>query len=499
MCEPPIAVQELRTPQVHAPVKVRFAELRSGTFWNACSAGLARIVPALLTIVLAWMLTPRELGAISFVLAYYGMLVVFADWGIVYALQKFIPANREQLPSIAWTSLFVRLGTSITLGALCWALDSSVHIFRGYGLYIGILLVSSSFGIIIFIHFAELRFVHGGLIATCIQLLWLGLGTLLVAMGFGVSGPVWGLAIPYTIIGIIGFCLDSDLRRKIHFDKRTAIELLGFGAWATLASGMLVFVNQIGILALAYLRGETEAAVFKVASTLSMPPIIVCTLLLQPLLPFAARSLRCEPEEAIALLRLLIRYLLMIGIPLLVGGLILARPLVETFFNTTYLDGVWSLRILLFANSLTMLFTTLSAIPFMGSGLKYLARTNVIVAVVALITNILLVRSWGTTGAALAQLLSSGTGFILLLRWLKRTFPIASEWSRWSIYAISAGEMALAVTITVSLVHAPPLQLTLGVFVGVLAYGSALLIQKGVTLAELRRLFGQPSVPLQAD
>ena len=437
---------------------------------------------------------PKDLGVIAFVLACYSVLSMVADWGIAYALQKLIPETPHLRSRIAWTALVVRLCFSSLLGAVCWLLDLSAHAFRGFGGYVALLLVSSAFGTIVFVHYAGYKFRAGTLLNSSLSLCWIVLGLALFAFGLRVTGPLWGLAFAFAILGGIGFLMDRSLRQEFGFDLTIALRLVRFGTWATMASALATFSSQIGVLAVTYLRGEGDTAVFRVAATLAMLPALLGSIVAQPFLPVAARSLQNGRDEAATLVRLLTRYLLLIGFPMLTGGLILARPLVQTFFSATYLNGVWALRVLLAANCLTMLFTALSAIPFMGSGVRDLTRMNAVVAGVGLLVSLVVVLPWGITGAAIAQLFSSLISLLLVWRWLRHTINIPTEWSRWLIYALSAIEMALAVTILVNLVHTPTLQLIFGVLVGGLTYSGALFIHKGFTLQEFRRLTSRSGV-----
>jgi O-antigen/teichoic acid export membrane protein len=467
-------------------------ELLLGIAWNGVAIAVTRLAPGILTLILAWSLDPWELGAVSFVLAYYGILVVVADCGLAYALQKFIPESPEQAGEIAWTALIVRFATSILLGGICWVLDLEAHLFRGYGRYLALLLVASAFATIAYIHYANHRFREGSLLPTSINIAWLILALVLVRLGLRMTGPLLGLVFAYLLLGTTALALDSNMRRAFAFVPAIARRLVQFGLAATLASALSGILLQVGVLAVTYLKGEAFAAVFKVALTLAAAPALVGITVLQPLLPTTARSLQHGGDEMPRTVRMLIRYLLLIGLPMLGAGLILARPLLQTFFSPTYLKGDLAVGILLAGNTCIMFFTALSAIPFMGGGLKDLIKMNATAATLALLGSLFFIRLWGITGAAVAQMLASGVGVILMVGWLRKRMLIQVEWSRLAIYSLSAAEMSLVLFAIVSLEPVPRLQLVLGIPMGLLTYVAALYLHKGISVDEIRLLIRRP-------
>lgn len=463
-------------------------KLVSGIAWNGVAIAVTRLAPGILTLILAWSLNPQELGAVSFVLAYYAILVGVADCGLAYALQKLIPENPEQELEIGWTALVVRLATSVLLGGICWAMDLKFHLFRGYGGYLALLLIASVFATISYIYYANHRFREGGLLPSSINVAWLIMAALLVRWGLRVTGPLLALAFSYLSIGGVALFLDSSLRRRLAFVPAIARRLLQFGLAATAASALSGILLQVGVLALTYLEGEADAAIFRVAMTLAAVPALIGMTVVQPFLPIATRSLQNNKHEMPHTVRLLVRYLLLIGLPLLCAGVILARPLLETLFGAAYVKGDMALGFLLAGNTCFMFFTALSAVPFMGGGLKDLIKMNLTAATLALLGNLFFIQHWGITGAAVAQMSASAVGMILMVGWLGRRSLISVEWPRSAIYFLSTVEMSAVLFIVVNLERIPRLQLAIGIPVALMTYIVALIFHRGISMEEIRLL-----------
>jgi O-antigen/teichoic acid export membrane protein len=465
-----------------------------GSAWYGLAIAVNRFIPGLLTIILAWWLDQRQLGVISFVLAYYGILSLVADWSIAYAVQKLIPENTERAGQIAWTALFLRLGLSTFLGVFCWCLDAATAVFHGYSGYIALLLITSAFGTIAYVYNARCNFAIGSLLSIAFQIGWVAIALVLVKMGMPVTGPLLALCISFVAIGIPSFLLSPALRGRVAFLRPVAAEILRFGAWATLATLLSGFADQVGILVVAYRIGDAQAGVFKVATTFGVVPALLGMIVALPLMPVAKRSLLNGENVSADLIRPILRHLLMFGLPIVAAGFVLAPAIIRTFVRESYLGAAWPMRILLGASLLRMLVTALSGILFMGRGLRALARIHGTVAVVSLTGSLLLVRSWGATGVAVANFVAWAMGALLLYGWFERKNPIPLEWGGYLRYAGSAAAMAVIVFIVARAVDRPIGQFLLGGCAAGIAYVFLLWIQRDLALQGLVRILRQRSV-----
>jgi O-antigen/teichoic acid export membrane protein len=315
-------------------------------------------------------------------------------------------------------------------------------------------------------------------------------GISLVSFGFRVSGPVIALAVSFAVFGILGFLLDGSLRREFGFDFAIARKLLTFGVWATLASALTALSAQVGILTLTYVRTGIDAAIFKVAMTIAMVPALVGNIVMQPLLPIATRSMKDGAQERSALIRLVIRYLLLLGFPIVGLTVILARAVLSAFFAEPYLAGLGTVRVLVVGNLFVMLSTALSAVLFMGNGVKYLTKMNAVAAAVTVLATLALVRTSGAIGAAVAQLVSSLIVLTLTVAWLRKNVQVMPELKRYSIFALSALESGALAWFASDMVSAAKMKVAVGYLVGGCAYAALVLLQRGIRISELNTLNG---------
>jgi O-antigen/teichoic acid export membrane protein len=457
--------------------------------WFGLAIGANRLLPGLLTIVLAWWLNPNQLGAISFVLAYYTLLLPVADWSISYALQKLIPEQERLAKQIYWTALTMRFGISVFLALLCWVLDLTTRAFHGYGPYLALLLVISTFGTAVYVHNAIRNFSRGSLYSIGMHVAWVGLALVLVKIGMPVTGPLLALSISFFLLGLCACFLDPSIRGGVAFLPEVAREIIHFGLWATLAVVLSGFAGQIGILILDYVRGDAAAGVFKVATTFATVSALLGAAVVLPLMPVVREGLLKGNDIASDLLRPIIRYLLMLGLPITAAGFVLAPEIIGTFTKHSYAAAVWPLRILLAANLLQMLMTAASGVLFVGEGLRALARIYSVLAAITLAAGVVLARRWGISGMAVAQLISWVAGAILMCRWFWRRTPVQLEWRLYLKHALSAAIMAGIVYLGARLVHTAFEQLTLGICISGTVYLLLLWLQHDlVVLRAVRAL-----------
>lgn len=479
-----IATPKTATPQAgRSPLHQVF----HGSMWFGLGMAVGRVAPSIMTIVLAWWLGPRDLGVVSFVLAYFGVLSFIADWSIAFGVQKLIPENTERAPEIAWTALFMRLALSALVGAACWAADLALHIFHGYGGYLALLLVTSAFGIISFVHNARCRFVAATTFSACFQVVWVIAAMLLVKAGLPITGPFLGYAASFFVLGVFGFLSDRELRSRIAFVRPVAIDILHFGLWATAATALEGVIGQVGILVVAYSSGDAAAGMFKVASTFAMVPALLGTMVLLPLMPVAKRGLLNGDDVAAKLASPLLRYLVLLGLPVATAGFVLAPAVIHTFVSATYSDAVWPMRVLLAGNLLRMFVVALSGILFVGRGLRDLAKIYAVTAIVCLAGSVLVATSARATGVAAAFLVSWVVAIVLLFRWFQRMIPVTFEWVAYLRYGFSAVFSAGVVWAVISFTHGAASQLAIGGALAILVYAALLFLQKDVAVLAISR------------
>jgi O-antigen/teichoic acid export membrane protein len=459
-----------------------------GSVWFGLAILINRILPGILIIILAWWLEPKQLGVISFILAYYSILLPVADWSISYALQKLIPENRSQAKQIYWTAVLLRLGVSVLLGLVCWGLDVTTGAFHGYGLYLAFLLAASVFGTVVYAHNALGNFAKGSLYSIALYVLWIAIALVLVKVGMPISGPLLGLFFSFIALGLYASLVDPAIRGNVVFLPRVAVEIIRFGWWATLAVVLSGFAGQIGVLIVDYVNGDAAAAVFKMAATFAIVPALLGMIVVIPLMPVAREGILNGHDIAASLVLPITRYLLMLGLPITAAGLVLAPEVIATFTRQDYTGAIWPLRILLGANLLRALMTAASGVLFVGQGLRALAKIYGAMVAITLIAGVLLARRWAVNGMAVAQIASWIIGAVLMCFFFQRRSAMRLEWKLYLRYAASAVIMAAVVYFGARVGHTAFERLLLGGCISSTVYFLLLWLQRDSSLLSAAKI-----------
>jgi O-antigen/teichoic acid export membrane protein len=440
----------------------------------------------LLMVVLARIGTPEQLGTISFVLAASTILLTVADLGMSQALQKFVQEFGE---SVIRPAFLVKLATATALGGIVWALDLAFGVFKGAGGWIGGITAASAFQVVFLAENARMRFRWAGIYQIACTLLFFVLAVGLALAWDPVDGPLAARAASFALLGIPLASWPFVRRGPLSIPGLGRV--LRFGLLATVNSVFTVIFYRSDILLLTYLSGYAAAGSFRVAHTLADVPMLIQPVVSLPLMPILAEQLRAGNAADLARFRRLVTasVLALLG-PILIGGLVFARPLVTLFFGDAYAGAVPAFALLLVSSALQIGIVAHAYVFYMSGRLPLLCVISGTEAAVNVAANLVLIPRYGITGAAAASLATLAVGTLLLLCLYYRAERPAAPTAAAARFAV-----ALAVT-TVAALGLRRLATGLVPMLGCLAavcavYAAALLALRVVPHQRIRALLAE--------
>ena len=221
-----------------------------------------------------------------------------------------------------------------------------------------------------------------------------------------------------------------------QFDRRQVRQLLGYGAWVSVSSGISPLLETFDQMMIAVLLGPVFSAHYAVPMSLATRSQVIALALSKTLFP---RLSRLNPQEAHALANRAI-VTLAIGFGAVCGpAILLADPFLRMWVGESFaVQSIPVARMLLIGAWLN----GLAFIPFsllLGQRRPdTTARIHLIEIVPFVLATYALVRLFGIDGAAWAWSLRGGCDFIVMLL-------AAGCWNRYLLRALpAAGLMALA-------------------------------------------------------
>ncbi len=399
--------------------------------WLGASNLASRFLRALIVIYAARVLGAADWGVFSYAITLIAFLTIFADFGINSLLTREAarrePAFRDRFMA---TSFLLKCGFSIAvMAAVIFLIPPFVSLKEAVPLLPIVALV------LLFDNFRDFGF---SLIRSAEQMekeAGLFLFTNLAIVGFGflflrlsatvesftwayVAGSGLGMLLTFwTVRGYLGKML-------LEFDRKLIRPILA-GAWPFALSGILggLMVNT-DVLVIGSLRTATDVGYYSAAQRVILLLYVLPGVLATSIFPLLARlAASGDKDRARRLVESALRSVLLISLPIVIGGVILSEPLIRFLFGAEYVPGTLSLQILLLTVPMNFVAAILSNVVFAYDAQKKLVIYAGIGGVLNLILDLILIPFWGIAGSSFATLCVQIVSAVYLWNAAKRLQP----------------------------------------------------------------------------
>jgi O-antigen/teichoic acid export membrane protein len=450
-------------------------------------------------------------GAYTTVYEFLAFFAIIADFGIFQIAVREMSIHPERRREIFGNIFALRICLTIFAMFLAVGIGFLIPQYSGTPIPVGIVIASATtfltiiFGTLSSILQVDLRMQWSvlGLIASK----FVALGWMLFAVfrwmpedperGFFqliVAGAVGGI---FQVLVVFFAARQSEkvsLRFDFRFWKDVLVKTLPYGAAVLLAT---IYV-RIDIILLSLMRTQEEVGLYGVAARIMENLAVISIFFLNSTLPTISRLFRDNQEKLKKLLQYAFDFLLIVGLPIAVGGITLAFPIIALVSSPEFLSNAATgffgsdvaLQILLVAMLLAYLGNLFGFTLLAGNQQVKLLYVNAAAVVFNLVSNIIVIPIWGFRGAAVtsvaSQIFVCTLGFIFLRRMIAINFKLKT----------AAKAVLAAATMGASVWYLQPYffdlfggnkSLLLLIPVGGLVYGLILFITKAIT-PEMRAL-----------
>jgi len=355
----------------------------------------------------------RRLGAIHFgqyaaVMAYITIFSIFTDLGMApYSVREMAEDHKKTswlLPNIVAIRLVLSLIITIV------APLSAYWLGKEHEMVIGILIASS--GLLIYAFQGPLdsaltareRLNYTATFSVVNRLIFWGLGVLLLINGMGFIGLI--------IASLSGVAVVALLSGWVLFRKREIGCLtLSPHHWPQLLLDALPFSSffiaeavtaGFGPVLMSFVLTDAAVGWYNVPYTLINMVLLIAQSIAIAMYPSMVRGYKAAPESLRSLTQQSIKYLLIVCLPVAVGGTVLADQIIITLYTDEFVPSIPVLQLMLWALPSLFLLELLGRVANTLHLERPAAKVNIINAGITVLLSIMLIPILGLLGGALA-------------------------------------------------------------------------------------------------
>lgn len=449
--------------------------IAKNTFWLFASETLGRLLKMVLVIYAARVLGAAGWGVFSYAISIASLLMIFSDIGINDLVTREVVQKKEGYKTFVSTALLLKVGILLASSLLVIIVSPYIsHVEEARALFpvIAIVLFFDAMRELgLAINRASEKMERDMIVKSITNALILILGVILLK----VRPAPESMALAYAIGSTVGFftiaiIIRHDMRSIISkADKKIVGTVLQLTWPFALINLIAVVMGNTDVYMLGIWRSATEIGLYASVQRIWQFLLIIPATLAVPLLPILSREANTDNVRFRNILEKSLALTLIIGIPITLGGIAFAEPIIRIIFGEGYLAAVPILRVIMTMSLLSFPLIPLSNAIFAYNKQKSLtvAYLSGIIGNVAL--NILLIPQYGAVGSAIATLAS--TTIITATVWMKMNKINHFEMTPRLAKAIVSAIAMLISIIVLKVLHTPEvisMILSVGVYVGTL-------------------------------
>jgi O-antigen/teichoic acid export membrane protein len=460
---------------------------------NFSATTVSRLASAALSFGLFAFLARRwstvDLGAFATILAIFTLLQQAPLLGLHLVLGRDRAAKKESRKRQAVNAAAIALTTSLVLAALVVGIGFALYpatMHPALGLMALALIPTALVDVEEGLLWGEERLGTTTAVNLLENVVRVAGSAVLLYQGYGLTA-VWACFLVARCVMLVAYWMRSGLRDVVSFADFDPALVRHYLRISPTFAGILVAsasINRIDFMLLSKLGRLSDVGYYAAAYRLNELALMLPITRSIVLFPVFSRVLVESERQFLELLRGVVRFNFIVGVPLAFAVAVCAKPILTLFFGATYGESTVVLRLLIFVPVLAGLDQALTGVQLLRGRQRDDLRvlTISLIAYVALL--VALIPPFGFVGAGIATL---ATGVLqLVLRYAStRGADIVPP-----MLGLIVRPMAAALVMLGTLIVTGDRGIATRLVVGLLGYAVALASLRAVTRAELSRLAG---------
>jgi O-antigen/teichoic acid export membrane protein len=386
----------------------------TGVFWSFLEKFGSQLILLISQILLARLLEPKDFGLVGMLAIFIGVSQAFIDSGFDNALIQKKEVNQTDYSTVFFFNISIGLVLYLILFFAAPAIADFFHqpLLIQLTRVVCLILVVNSFGLIQLVKFKiEMNFKAIAQVVVIANFLAAICGITMAFMNFG----VWALA--GQIIGIyffrtLLFWLKSSWRPSLIFSYRSFKKLFNFGSKLLLSGLISQTFENIYLLVIGRLFSAADLGFYAQAKKFQEVPVATLAQVVGNVTFPAFSKIQDENEKLRLGFRKLIKLLVFINFPLMLGLAIIAEPLLVLILGEKWLPSVPYFQLLCLAGMIyTLHASNLNILKVKGRSDLFLYLEIIKKAIVVLA--IVIGLQWGIIGLVIGQICTSFISFFI--------------------------------------------------------------------------------------
>lgn len=382
-------------------------------FWLSVGQVGSRLIRAVIIIYAARIMGAAEYGVFSYVLGLAGFFTIFADLGVSPLMIREIAGHPEKratyFASAFWIKNFL---LTITAVLIIFAAPKFSNIEEAVALlpFVALLVIFDNLRDFTFAYFRGIEKMEREAFLTVVMNTAIAVTGFIILNFYQTAGALlFSYIASVAVLSIVAFYFIKNLVKEVFksFDKKIALQFF-HDCWPLAFTGLFgVFMLNIDIIMLGWWRTPEEIGYYSASQRVVQILYTLPAILASATFPTISRFIKQKDFEKTQMLNeKMITALYFAAIPLAVGGIILAGPIIEFIFGKEYLPASASFQILIASVLIQFPSALLGNLTMAHNQQKRLFKYAGAGSISNIIFNTLLIPSYGIAGSAIATLIS---------------------------------------------------------------------------------------------
>ncbi len=405
--------------------------IAKNTFWLSFSTILSKIFKYFLIIYVARIVGATEYGIFNFAMSFVALFSILSDLGIASLISREVAKEEKSeihISSAFTLKLLLTLITLILIIIVSFSVPQAPETKLTILILAGYILINNLSVFFYNCFYGKQEMQYQSIAEVISVSLTAALGIYLITL----VARAYILAIAYLVGAIVGLCIIGIIFRKrfgailkLDFNKKEWRKILNWSWPLALGSLFALIYTNTDSLMMGFWHLFNQIGYYNAAQKIIGASIIPASLITTSFFPALAKAhSNQEKQKMQKLFDSQNVVLLMIAIPIVVGGYLLANGLILRIYGKEYQPAILAFRILILMGGFSYLMASLSRALFIYNQQKRTFLITALGAILNVVLNFILIPKYGFYGAAWASVVTFFLNFILLSYYTQKLTPL---------------------------------------------------------------------------